>query len=89
VHKSQEELQSRLTAAAKKVVVNGFYAHYKNPEQTYKVLHLAITEWDDEICVIYRAQYEAEVIFVRPLKNWLETVEWQGEVIDRFTRVKE
>jgi hypothetical protein len=87
MHKSQEELQAALQSAGQQVIVGGLYTHYKNPEQEYKVIHLAITEWDDDLCVIYQAQYAAQIIFVRPLKSWLQKVEWQGALVDRFTKV--
>lgn len=37
------------------------------------------------ICVIYEAQYGEKLAFVRPLKSWLQKVEWQGQIIDRLT----
>jgi hypothetical protein len=87
MHKGQDTLCVELEAAAKLVKVGGEYSHYKNPQQTYKVLHLAFTEWDDKVCVIYQAQYGENVIFVRPLDSWLEKVEWQGQLVDRFSAV--
>lgn len=85
MHQSQQNLQAELTAAGAKVTVGGLYAHYKNPHQYYQVLHLAITERDDQLCVIYQAQYGEKLIFVRPLASWLDTVEWQGQGLARFT----
>jgi hypothetical protein len=87
MHKSQEELRKELQNAAESVEVDSNYAHYKNPQQTYKVLHLATTEWDDSICVIYQAQYDKDLIFVRPLSSWLDKVEWQNKIVDRFSKV--
>lgn len=88
MHKSYEQLHQELDAAAEHVAIEGIYAHYKNPDQTYKVTGLGITEWDDEICVMYRAQYDEALVFVRPLKSWLEKVEWAGGLLERFTRVE-
>lgn len=89
VHKSHDSLITQLKEAASKVQVGGLYYHYKNPEKTYKVLKLAITEADDSICVIYEAQYDKELIFVRPLASWLDKVEAENKVTDRFTFVKQ
>jgi len=89
MHKSHDELHSKLTAAAQQVSVGGSYAHYKNPHQLYTVLQLAITEWNDELCVIYQAQYDPELIFVRPLDSWLDVVEWQGVTVPRFTKIND
>jgi hypothetical protein len=55
VHESQRKLLVKLQQAAKKVQVGGVYFHYKNPDKAYKVLNLAVTEADDEVCVIYQA----------------------------------
>jgi hypothetical protein len=87
MHKPQDELRKELGEAAQKVRVGGFYYHYKNPHESYKVLHVAITEWDDQMCVIYEAQYGERLIFVRPLSSWLDHVEWHGQTVPRFTFV--
>lgn len=89
MHKSHDELHSKLAAAAQQVTVNGVYAHYKNPDQHYTVLQLAITEWDDEICVIYQVQYDPALVFVRPLESWLATVAWNGATVARFTKISD
>lgn len=89
MHKDHKELEVELRSAAKKIAVGGIYVHYKNPQQTYKVLHIAITERDDKICVIYQAQYNESLIFVRPLSSWLGKVERQGKTVDRFSKVTE
>ena len=83
-HKNHDQLHEELEEAGKKVVVGGVYSHYKYPENTYKVIHLGCIESSDEICVIYQAIYDPELIFVRPLNSWLETVEWEGKKIARF-----
>lgn len=85
MHKSQKELADEQIAAAQHVKVGRLYHHYKNPNDLYKVINLAVTEWNDEACVIYEAQYGEKIIFVRPLGSWLEKVEWNGKIVDRFT----
>ena len=87
MHKSQKVLLEDLKTAAKQVVVGGEYYHYKNPENRYKVLQLAITEADETVCVIYQALYGEMLTFVRPLKSWLDKVEWQGKTVNRFTKI--
>lgn len=88
-HKSQSALAKELQDAASKVTVGVCYTHYKQPENTYKVTGLAILEATDEPCVIYQAEYGNNITFVRPLKSWLENVEWQGKKVKRFTKVEE
>ncbi len=85
MHKSHEELKSELSEAKEKVKVGRVYGHYKRPAETYKVLHLAITEANDTLCVVYQAQYGEKLIFTRPLTSWLEHIEWNGQAVERFS----
>jgi len=87
MHQSQDKLLGELKKAADKVKVGGLYYHYKDKNKYYKVLNLAITEADDSICVIYEAQYDSKLIFVRPLISWLSKVEWKNKSVDRFTLI--
>lgn len=87
MHKSQKKLANDLSKAARQVQVGGLYYHYKNPDVHYRVVGLAITEQDDEICVIYEAQYGEKLIFVRPLASWLDGLTVGGKTVKRFTPV--
>ena len=84
-HLTHEQLQDILDAAARKVQVGAQYRHYKN--QTYTVTGLALLEETDEPAVIYRADYGMQISFIRPLSNWLETVEVNGRQVPRFSLV--
>ncbi len=86
-HVSLEELDRRLAEAATKVEVGGRYAHYKHPELHYIVKQLAILEATEEVGVIYEAQYENNISFVRPLSSWLTEVELEGNKVPRFSKV--
>ena len=60
------------------------YQHYKG--DSYKVLCLALYSNDNSWMVVYKPLYEdreAEV-FVRPLTDWREDVEWEGKTVERF-----
>ncbi len=72
-----------LAAAAKQVTVGAEYMHYK--QQRYQVTGLAVLESTSEVCVLYQALYGDYLNFVRPLADWLATVEWEGRVISRFS----
>jgi len=87
MHQSQKTLRSRLDEAAKQVTVGGQYRHYKQAENIYCVLQLAVLEANNELCVIYQAQYGEGLTFVRQLVNWLETVEWEGQTVNRFSLI--
>lgn len=80
---SSEELSLLLANAGQKVEVGALYLHYKQDDR-YTVLDLAIHESDDEVMVVYRADYGDRVVFVRSLRSWLETVEYQGRIVSRF-----
>lgn len=63
------------------------YRHYKGDE--YEVIFLAEHNDPDELCVVYKANYENpdHSYFTRLLKSWNEEVEWEGEKIKRFTKI--
>ncbi len=80
------ELVKKLKSAREHVVVNAVYAHYKN-QDLYRVHDVAINESDAEPCVIYQALYGEQILFVRPLKSWCETVEIDGSMVNRFEKI--
>lgn len=85
MRKQQKTLADELEKASNKVNVGGTYYHYKNTDNSYTVLNLAVMESDGTVCVIYRADYGDQLIFVRPLENWLDLVERNGQQVKRFT----
>lgn len=87
VHKEQAELARAIEAAKSKVTVGAEYLHYKNKDKVYEVVGLGFLEANDELCVIYQAQYGEKLTFLRPLNSWLEHVEWEGKVVPRFIKI--
>lgn len=83
---SESILLQELAAGSKKVVVGAEYRHYKN--NLYKVITLGLLEENNKVCVIYQAQYGEHLTFIRPLANWLETVNYNGKKVSRFALVK-
>jgi len=79
------DLKQDLAAAGKLVTVGARYRHYKGGE--YQVLQLALLEATTEPCVVYQAQYGDRLSFIRPLTNWLQSVESDGRRIQRFTKL--
>lgn len=74
----------------------GIYHHYKSKDKLYKVIGIARnTENNYEEMVVYQALYNIPefggdgVIFVRPLKMFLENVTVDGKEIPRFSFVRE
>lgn len=62
------------------------YRHYKQGEQ-YRVTGLAVDTRDDQWVVVYAPLYEHPnaPLFTRLLREWRETVEWEGKMVTRFT----
>lgn len=68
----------------------GIYTHYKDPEgKEYLVNGVAINENTEEPMVIYKALYGDKVLYTRPLDQFVETVEWNGEQVPRFNYIRE
>ncbi len=66
----------------------GIYKHYKSEDQ-YEVISEAIYENTEEPVVVYKALQGERLTFVRPLAQFEELVECNGEIVPRFTLVKE
>lgn len=86
-HKNHHQLHQELEEAKKVVEVGGIYSHYKYPENIYQVVNLGFIEATDEVCVIYQATYDKDLVFIRPLNSWLETSEWKGKTTLRFKKI--
>lgn len=86
-HKNHAQLHNELDHCKQLVQVGGIYTHYKYPQNTYRVLTLAFIEATDEICVVYQATYDLDLVFARPVSSWLETPIWQGKTVARFSLV--
>lgn len=67
----------------------GIYRHYKGKD--YEVVDTAIHSETQEKMVVYRALYESEfgkdVLWVRPLSMFQETVRIDGKELPRFAFV--
>lgn len=88
-HEQQAVLGTRIAEAEQLVAVGGLYRHYKSEAKTYEVLGVGVVEADDSLSVIYKAKYGAELTFLRPLDSWLEKVEWDGQIVPRFTELSD
>lgn len=86
-NKNEHDLKSKIEKAKQQVKVGGRYAHFKNPAHTYIVRDIAILESTQEPVVIYRAEYDDKLTFVRAIDSWLEVVEKDGQQIPRFRKI--
>lgn len=86
-HIEQLELVKQIEEGKSKITIDAEYWHHKSRDKVYKVTGLGFLEANDEICVIYKAQYGENLTFVRPLSIWLESVEWQGKTVPCFNKI--
>jgi hypothetical protein len=86
-HKSQSELAQDIEKAKEHIEIGGIYVHFKSPTMRYQVTDLAIDVDDSSVCVIYRALYDQQVLFVRSLKEWLDDVDVDGVRVKRFALI--
>ncbi len=61
----------------------GTYIHYKNGKH-YTVIDVVRHSETEEWMVLYRAEYGDYGLWVRPLKNFLEQVSLDGQLVPRF-----
>ncbi len=60
------------------------YRHYKGGE--YEIVATGFLEATATPCVVYRS-LEKNIVWVRTAKNFLETVEHNGEIVPRFAKI--
>ena len=65
----------------------GKYRHFKGNE--YEVLGTARHSETEEELVVYRTLYGDGGLWVRPVSMWTETVERDGQTVQRFIRIEE
>lgn len=87
--KTHEEIEQELDTAKKLVKIGGIYSHFKNPQNHYEVIDLAMQEATEKVCVIYRALYGKHLLFVRDLDIWLKQPEMDGKNVSRFTLIED
>jgi hypothetical protein len=80
--KTDEELMVRLASCPK---AGSRWRHYKSGK-IYYVQCAAISEATQEPLVVYH-WVGYSLPFARPLSEWEETVEWEGQKVPRFRPV--
>jgi hypothetical protein len=90
-HTDSKDLQTKLEPTQYNIEVGGHYYHYKSPQKHYKVLNLALLEWDEEPVVVYQSVVD-NLIWVRRINGengWNTLVKLDnGQVVNRFEKVK-
>jgi len=70
-----------------KALTKGIYKHYKG--NFYELYHTAQHSETEERLVVYKALYGEQGIWVRPYEMFVEKVEVNGEMLERFAYVGE
>jgi len=86
-HLPLEELAEKLADAGREVEVGARYVHYKDRAKEYLVKSLAIFEATEEVGVVYEAQYDTHVSFIRPLADFCALIEVNGVPTPRFAKL--
>jgi len=86
-HKTHDQLLNEIEEAKKKVELGLTYVHYKDAKKLYKPIRFGTLEANDELCVIYEAQYGPGLTFIRPVKEWVESINWNGRLVKRFKKI--
>lgn len=83
-------IKEDLITAQQEVVIGGYYYHHRKPEVVYKVLSVSVdVENEERLLVNYQVANSAdEVVWARPLKDFLSFVEVNGTHIPKFTETR-
>jgi len=69
------------------MIESGRYQHFKG--NFYQVLHVAKHSETQELLVVYQPEYGERDIWVRPLAMFDETIERDGKILKRFSKVED
>lgn len=90
-HISNTELQTKIDAVSAEIMVGGKYVHWRNPNSIYEIMSLALSEWDEEVVVVYR-NLDSGITWVRKVygeDGWLTEVTKDDESVgSRFILVE-
>lgn len=82
-----ETLAEMLSDAREVIKPGSHWRHYKGGQ--YIVKDLVVLEVDNRVSVNYVPTICQDVPFSRPLDEWDDEVEWNGEKLTRFTLIPE
>lgn len=88
-HTDSTQLLDKLNPKQYNIEIGAKYYHYKNPQTHYKVLNIALSEWDEEPVVVYQSLVDS-VIWVRKINGengWNTPVQLEsGQVVNKFEK---
>ena len=71
----------------RKLEIGAVYKHFKG--NLYRVEDIAKHSETLEEMVVYQALYGEHGMWVRPASMWNETLERDGKIVQRFTKIEE
>ncbi len=83
--KSYEELQQMISNANEQIKLGSRCYHYKDSGKFYTIVDFVIIQEIQEVGVIYEAEYMPGINFVRPISEFFDELEFEGEKRMRFT----
>ncbi len=90
-HISNTELQSKIDSLSSQIIVGGQYVNWRNLTSIYEIISLALSEWDEEVVVIYR-NLDSGITWARKVygeNGWLtEVTKGDGSIGPRFILLK-
>lgn len=67
--------------------VGARYRHYKSPDKIYHIVMHAFIEDGCVPAIVYQADYGDFSTWIRPATVFFEMVEYDGKMVQRFTRI--
>lgn len=90
-HTDSKQLLKNLQPERYNIEIEAKYYHYKNPQTHYQVLHIDLSEWDEEPVVIYQNLADS-IIWVRKINGengWNTQVHLDnGQIVNRFEKLE-
>lgn len=80
---SNKKLLDKLNEAQTKIKRESFYKHYRTNE-LYYIRDFGLIEVNEEVAVIYSPVDCMEVVWIRPLHEFIESVDYNGTTVCRF-----
>lgn len=88
MHRGLASLKSELVRLGQTVRVGDEYAHYAHPGRRYRIISIGVLEASQELCVIYQAISKPDLVWVRPVANFLEEIQTPAGKVPRFSKIK-
>lgn len=86
-HLSYRQLEDLLTEAQETVPVGSIWRHFKGGD--FRVVRVVFDSESLQLEVVHESISHPNVTFARSLRNWLETVDFDGYTLPRFEHMED